>query len=52
MNFKQYVFPAALLICNLGAAGMRFREGNWRLGLYWVFSGLCVAMVGFMPASK
>jgi hypothetical protein len=48
MNFtKRYVFPAILLVINLGAAAMSFLGGDWKRGVYWLGSALCIATVSF-----
>lgn len=41
----QYLFPAALIALEVGAAGVYFCQGNWRLGVYWVCAAICGAMI-------
>jgi hypothetical protein len=43
-DYQRHIFPAALVLLNLGAAAMSFKGGDVRRGVYWLASGLCVAM--------
>jgi hypothetical protein len=45
MNWKQLIFPIALAALNFGAAVASFLAGDWKRGLYWIFSGLCIVTV-------
>ncbi len=40
-------FPAILLGCNLGAAVASFLLHDRRRGVYWLSSGVCIAMVAW-----
>jgi len=42
---KRLVFPATLFCLNLGAAIGCFACGDWKRGIYWVASAICVACV-------
>ena len=44
---SAWLFPALLLVLNIGAALMSFKGGNWRQGAYWLASAVCVAVVAF-----
>lgn len=44
---KRYVFPALLLMSNIGAAVVCFYMRDWKRGTYWLASGICIAMVAF-----
>lgn len=44
---KRYIFPALLLLFNLGSAAVSFASGDWRRGVYWLASGVCIAAVAF-----
>jgi hypothetical protein len=44
---KRYVFPAMLMAFNIGAAVMSFFGGDTKRGVYWLASGICIAMVAF-----
>ncbi|HZL51493.1 MAG TPA: hypothetical protein VFC37_11155 [Terracidiphilus sp.] len=44
---KRYVFPAVLLLINLGAAVVSFKAGDWKRGAYWLGSAVCIATVAF-----
>jgi hypothetical protein len=41
------VFPAVLLIGNLGAAICYALTGDWKRALYWAASSVCIAAVTF-----
>lgn len=46
MSFdKRLIFPALLFICNIGCAIVCFAGGDWRRGLYWAASSVCIASV-------
>jgi len=42
---KRLFFPAILFLCNLGSAIACFAAGDWRRGLYWMASSVCIASV-------
>lgn len=41
------VFPAVLLVLNVAAAVACFHAQDWRRGVYWLASAVCIAMVAF-----
>lgn len=41
------LFPALLLVLNIAAAVVCFRMRDWRRGVYWLASAVCIAMVAF-----
>jgi hypothetical protein len=46
MQFPRHlIFPAILFLCNVGSAIACFAAGDWKRGLYWAASSLCVASV-------
>ncbi len=42
---SQLIFPALLILMNLGASLVAFKAGDWRRGVYWITSALCLVMV-------
>ncbi len=42
---KRYLFPAIIFLCNLGSAVACFAAHDWRRGLYWTASSICIATV-------
>jgi hypothetical protein len=42
---SQLVFPALLILMNVGACVVAFKAGDWRRGVYWIASALCLVMV-------
>jgi len=40
----QLIFPALLILMNVGASVVAFRGGDWRRGVYWIASALCLVM--------
>lgn len=42
---KRYIFPAILLLCNIGSAIACFAAHDWRRGLYWAASSICIASI-------
>jgi len=42
---KRYLFPALMVLLNLGAAVVCFKTGDWRRGVYWTAGAICIAMV-------
>jgi hypothetical protein len=47
MMDKRHLFPAALLVFNLAAAAMSFISGDWKRGVYWLGSAVCIGTVAF-----
>jgi len=45
INRSQLIFPALLILMNVGASVMAFKAGDWRRGVYWITSALCLVMV-------
>jgi hypothetical protein len=45
INRSQLIFPALLILMNLGASVLAFKTGDWRRGVYWIASALCLVMV-------
>ena len=46
INFsRSLIFPAILFFCNLGSAIVCFAAGDWKRGLYWIASSICIASV-------
>lgn len=41
------LFPAVLLLCNVGAAVLAFSHGDRQRGLYWLASAVCIACVAW-----
>jgi hypothetical protein len=41
----QLIFPALLILMNVGASVVAFKAGDWRRGVYWITSALCLVMV-------
>jgi len=42
---SQLIFPALLILMNVGASLVAFKAGDWRRGVYWITSALCLVMV-------
>lgn len=42
---KRLIFPAVLFLCNLASAIVCFAGGDWKRGLYWMASSICIASV-------
>lgn len=42
---KRLIFPALLFLGNIGSAIACFAGGDWRRGLYWTASSVCIATV-------
>jgi hypothetical protein len=42
---KRLAGPAILIAINLGSSFMAFRAGDYRRGVYFLASGVCIAMV-------
>jgi hypothetical protein len=48
MSFdKRFIFPSVLLAMNLASAAMSLWGGDWKRGLYWLASAVCIATVAF-----
>ena len=45
INRSQLIFPALMILMNVGASVMAFKAGDWRRGVYWITSALCLMMV-------
>jgi len=41
---SQLIFPALLILMNVGASLVAFKAGDWRRGGYWIASALCLVM--------
>ena len=42
---KRLWFTAALVMLNLCAAAGSFASGDWKRGIYWLASAICLVMV-------
>lgn len=42
---RRLVFPLLLILCNLASAAQCFAAGDWRRGIYWLASAVCLLMV-------
>ncbi len=42
---KRLIFPAILFLCNIASAIVCFANGDWKRGLYWMASSICIASV-------
>jgi hypothetical protein len=42
---KRLFFPAILFLCNIASAIACFAGGDWKRGLYWTASSICIASV-------
>jgi hypothetical protein len=42
---RRLLFPAILFAANLGSAATCFAGGDWKRGLYWLASSVCIACV-------
>jgi hypothetical protein len=42
---RRILFPALLFLGNVGSAIACFASGDWRRGLYWAASSICIASV-------
>ncbi len=45
---KRFVFPLLLLALNAGAAVVSFSSGDWKRGVYWLASAVCIGIVTFL----
>jgi len=41
------LFPALLLLSNVGAAFMAFSHKDWQRGVYWLASAVCIGCVAW-----
>ena len=44
-NRSQLIFPALMILMNVGASLVAFKAGDWRRGVYWITSALCLVVV-------
>ena len=44
-NRSQWIFPALMILMNVGASLVAFKAGDWRRGVYWITSALCLVVV-------
>ena len=44
-NRSQLIFPVLMVLMNVGASVVAFKTGDWRRGVYWITSALCLVMV-------
>ncbi|HEX5076821.1 MAG TPA: hypothetical protein VFW03_26675 [Gemmatimonadaceae bacterium] len=42
---SQLIFPALLILMNVGASLVAFKAGDWRRGVYWITSALLLVTV-------
>jgi hypothetical protein len=42
---SQLIFPALLILMNVGASLVAFKAGDWRRGVYWITSALALGLV-------
>lgn len=42
---RRLVFPGILIICNVVSAAHRLTAGDWKRGVYFLSSALCLLMV-------
>ncbi len=42
---RRLIFPAILFLCNIASAIVCFAGGDWKRGLYWTASSICIASV-------
>ena len=43
-NRSQLIFPVLMVLMNVGASVVAFKTGDWRRGVYWIASALCLVM--------
>jgi hypothetical protein len=46
-SFTSKLFPAVLLLCNIGAAICSAVAGDYRRSVYWAASALCIGAITF-----
>jgi len=44
---KTKLFPAVLLVCNIGSAACYAWAGDFKRAIYWAASSLCIAAITF-----
>ena len=44
-NRSQLIFPALMILMNVGASLVAFKTGDWRRGVYWIASALCLGII-------
>ena len=42
---RRLIFPALLFLGNIAAAIVYFSTGDWKRGLYWTASSVCIAAI-------
>lgn len=42
---RRLIFPTILLLCNIGSGVACLMGGDWKRGLYWMASAVCIACV-------
>ena len=42
---RKLALPALLFCINLACAGASFYARDWKRGVYWLSSAICIAMV-------
>jgi hypothetical protein len=45
MQYRQFILPAMLFAFNLGCSLESFARGDWKRGVYWIASAVCIAAV-------
>jgi hypothetical protein len=45
MVSRRLIFPGVLVLCNAGSAIACFAAGDWKRGLYWAASSVCIASI-------
>jgi len=45
MVSRRLIFPGILLVCNAASAIVSFAAGDWKRGLYWAASSVCIASI-------
>jgi hypothetical protein len=44
---RKIIFPALLFLGNVGSSAACIIAGDWKRGLYWAASAMCIACVTF-----
>ena len=44
-NRSHLIFPALMILMNVGASVVAFKLGDWRRGMYWIASALCLGLI-------
>jgi len=44
-NRSQLIFPVLMVLMNVGASVVAFKTGDWRRGVYWISSALCLGLI-------